>query len=183
MYAVVQGTRTLNPHTPLTPHSPGSRPHPLAPSSNPAPSSASSTRPHGQAVNPKKLRRSSSSSLSSSSSSSDCYFTLHALKSRPGSVGQLVRVSFRCPTPDTAETWVEQITHQMQSEWGQRSQCGSLCSTMYCVVSVVLYGAGGGGELYGNWRSKRNEQNHAQVMKIEICNIYSTCNFWSKYHR
>lgn len=115
VYAVSQGSQSHpTAQTPLTPHSPAPRSHPLAPSSS-STSSSASTRPHTQAMNPKKLRRSSSISLSGSSSS-HCCFTLHALKSHPGTIGHLIKVSFRCPTPETAETWVEQITHQMQSK-------------------------------------------------------------------
>lgn len=118
VYAVSQGSHSHpTAPTPLTPHSPGARSHPLTPSSSSASSSSASTRSHNQAINPKKLRRSSSTSLGSSSSSTNCYFTLHALKSHPGTIGRLIKVSFRCPTPETAETWVEQITHQMQSKW------------------------------------------------------------------
>ncbi len=127
VYAAVQGVRPQSAYTPLTPHSPSSPSPPLAPSSTPTPSSAppssssssssSSSRPHHQAaINPKKLRRSSSTSLTSGTGSADCYFTLYALRSQPGSIGKLARVTFRCPTPETAETWVEQITYQMQSE-------------------------------------------------------------------
>lgn len=126
IYGVVQGTQSA--HPPLTPRSPGPRggSHPLGgpPTPSPAPSQPSA-RPHNQAdsgssSNSKKLRkRPSSSSLSASSLSSNCFFMLYALRSQPGSVGQLVRVSFRCPTPETAETWVEQITHQMQN-YGNR---------------------------------------------------------------
>ena len=107
IYAVVQGTSSQTPvHTPLTPHSFDPHTHPLASSS-----STSSTTVRSNVTNQRKLGRKLSSSFSSSSS-----FTLHALKSQPGSVGQLVKITFRCPTRETAQTWVEQIMQQMQSE-------------------------------------------------------------------
>lgn len=125
IYAVIQGTHGHSAHTPLTtPRSPAASIATTTASSLPGstPSLASGTHPHHQATtttSPKKLKRrqSSSSSISFSLSGSDCYFTVYALKSHPGTVGHLVKVSFRCPTPETAQTWAEQITHQMLSEF------------------------------------------------------------------
>ena len=58
----------------------------------------------------------SSSHADHSRSSAATDFTLHALKSIPGCVGRLVKVVFKGQSADTCQMWVEQISHQMQSE-------------------------------------------------------------------
>ena len=55
-------------------------------------------------------------SRASNSDSEPTEFTLHALKSNPGSPGQLSKVTFRCPSKETYQIWSQQIYHQMQSK-------------------------------------------------------------------
>lgn len=122
VYAVAQGTSSHNSHIPLTPITPRSPIIPVVPHATS--STSSSAIPHSprQATSQKKPKR-QISNLSVSSVGPSCFFTLYALKSRPGSVGELFKVSFRCSCAETAQSWVEQITHQMQSKllllWGK----------------------------------------------------------------
>ena len=59
--------------------------------------------------------------LSSSSIESCCEFTIHALRAVPGSPGVLTRLIFKgsktTSVTDACEIWVQQIKHQLQSEF------------------------------------------------------------------
>ena len=55
-------------------------------------------------------------SRGSNSDSEPTDFTLHALKSNPGTPGQLSKVTFRCPSKEAYQIWSQQIHHQMQSK-------------------------------------------------------------------
>ena len=118
VYAVSQGMSSQNSHTPITPRSPlvPVLSHGSASSSFSTlqPSTSTPTHTPRQLTNQKLKRR--ASTLSMSSVGSNCCFTLYALKSRPNSIGELFKVSFRCPNHEVAQTWQEQITHQMQSK-------------------------------------------------------------------
>ena len=106
VYTVAQGTPTHHSHTPLTPRSPVGPPT--------SSSATNHTHPPRMLAEQKLKRRSSTLSLSSVDSRH--FFTLYALKSRPNSIGELFKITFRCPSPEVAQAWTEQITHQMQSE-------------------------------------------------------------------
>lgn len=75
---------------------------------------------------PGKSKHSQDSSLDSHPTT----FTLHALRSCAGSVGQLVKVVFKCSKSDTCQMWAQQIHHQMQN-FGNRPR------RLYVIVNPV----------------------------------------------
>lgn len=74
------------------------------------------------------------------------HFTVHALKSMAGSVGTLMKTTFRCPTSDSCLLWYEQIQHQMQN-------FGSRPRKLYVVVNPVSGDTRGAAER--TWRRAR----------------------------